>query len=127
MIKLEDLKTGDKIYGVDSDETGLYLETIVNQGLAIIEIPKPTEAVWCTGGIELLTRSYEKYIFRTEKEAEDCLNKIRFELAKDLVRSDRFIDRLFECATSSKRLNKCSEYPIYKIALEIYKMDRRMN
>lgn len=126
MIKLEDLKAGDKVYGVWSDGVGLYPETIVRQELAIIETPEPTEGVWCTGGIELLTRSYEKYIFRTEEEAEDSLDKIRFELAKDLVKSDTFIDRLFECATSSKRLNKYSEYLIYKLAVELYKMNREV-
>ena len=122
MIKLEDLKIGDKVYGVCSDGFGIYSETIVRQELFLIDgFPNSYEGVWCTGGIEVITRSYEPYIFRTEKEAEEFFEKLQITLAKELLCSDKFINRLFECSTSAKRLDKYSEYPIYKIAIDLYK------
>jgi hypothetical protein len=122
MIKLEELKPGDKIYGACSDGTGMYAETVVYQKLAMIDTyPTPTEAVWCTGGIELLTRNYEDYFFRTEQEAIDKLMELRVQVAKEIIKNGKFVERLFECATSSKRLSKYGELPIYEIALELYK------
>lgn len=120
MIKLEDLKVGDKVYGVCSDGLGIYAESIVKQELFIID---GCESVWSNGGIEVITRSYEPYLFRTQIEAEDCLKELQIKLAKELLKRDEFIDRLFECATSSKRLSKYSEYPIYKIAIDLYKKE----
>jgi len=122
MIKLEDLKICDKIYGVGSDGLGLYQESIVEKELLMLDLsPKKCEAVICKGGLEIVTRGYEEYLFRNEKEAEEKFHDIRLNLARDLLKSDIFIDRLFECATSSKRLCKYSEYPIYTIAIELYK------
>jgi hypothetical protein len=122
MIKLEDLKIDDKVYGVCSDGLGVYAESIVKQELFMIDgFPNPYEGVWCTGGIEVLTRSYEQYIFRTEKEANDFFKKLQIKLAKELLNDNKFIYRLFECATSAKRLDRYSEVPIYKIAIDLLK------
>ena len=122
MIKLKDLKIGNKIYGISSDGTGLYAESIVQQELFMLDIsPNPIEAVSCKGGLDIVSRSYENYIFRTEKEADTNLNILQIKLAKELLKSDKFMDRLFEYATSPKRLSKYEEIPIYKIALKLYK------
>lgn len=120
MIKLEDLKTGNKVYGIDRDGIDVIMESVVERELSIIDTPKPTEVVICKGGFEFITRSDEKYIFRTEEESREGLDKLRSKLADELMKSGRFIDRLFECATSIKRLYK-SEIPVYKKALELYK------
>lgn len=97
MIKLENLKIGDKVYGVCSDGLGIYAESIVHQELFMLDSkPQPCEAVWCTGGIELLTRSYEKYIFRTQTEAEMFSKKLKIEKAKELLKSNKTIQREFE-------------------------------
>lgn len=122
MIKLEDLKIGDKIYVVCENGLGLYAESIVKKELFMLDNhPNPWEAVCCKGGLEIITRSYEKYLFRTQEEAEKEMNEIKIKSAKELLRSNKFIDRLFECATSSKRLNKYEEHPIYELAIELYK------
>lgn len=122
MVRLEDLKIGDKIYGVSSDGAGVYLETEVYKELTMIDsYPKPIECVLCRGGLEVLTRPLEPYFFRTEQESIDKLKEIRFQLAKDLLKSGKFMDRLFECATSSKRLSKYDELHIYEIVVKLYK------
>ena len=122
MIKLEDLKQGNKIYGIPSDGIGLYGELIVLQELFMLDIsPDPIEAVLCSGGLNIISRQCENYIFRTEHESYENLKILRIEAAKELLKSDTFTDRLFECATSSKRLNKYSERPIYEIAIKLYK------
>lgn len=117
MVKLEELKPGDKIYMVSSDGYSMYGDTTVYAELDIVNCPEPTEAVWCVGAVELLVRSYEPYIFRTEKEAL----AFREEKAKELLESGKFVERLFECATSNKKLCKYSELPIYEIALRLYR------
>jgi hypothetical protein len=122
MIKLEDLKIGDKVYGVSKEGNDVYAETIVLRELDMIDnYPNPIEGVWCNGGIEIIIRSWEDYIFRTQKEANEKLEEIRLDLAEQLLKSDNFMDRLFECATSSKRLSNYSEVPIYRIAIDLYK------
>lgn len=122
MIKLEELKPGDKVYGVCSDGTGMYAETTVYRELAMVDTyPNPTEAVCCTGGVELLTRKYEEYFFMTEQEAINRLMELRVEVAREILKNGKFVERLFECATSTKRLSKYGELPIYEIALELYR------
>lgn len=125
MIKLEDLKVGDKVYGVCSDGLGFYPESIVREELLMLDLhPEPIEAVLCYSGIEWISRGYEDYIFRTYEEAEEKLHSVRLKLAEDLLKSDEFINRLFECATSSKRLCRYSERPIYEMAVELYKQNK---
>lgn len=122
MIKLEELMPGDKIHGVCSDGTGMYAETVVYRKLGMVDAyPKPIEAVCCTGGVELLTRPHEEYFFRTEQEAINKLMERRVEVAREILKNGKFVERLFECATSTKRLSKYGELPIYEIALELYK------
>lgn len=121
MIKLEDLKIGDKIYGVTSDGLGLFSESIVEKELFILDnFPHSIEAVICKGGLEIIPRDYEEYLFRTRLEAEEKLKEIRLQLAQELIKSNKFITRLFECATSSQKLNKYSEQPIYEVAKELF-------
>lgn len=122
MIKLEDLKIGDKVYEVDSDGLGLCAESIVQRELCMLDALNPTECVICSGGSYIITRSGENYIFRTEQEANENLNIIRLKLGKELLRSNKFLDRLYECATSSKRLGKYDERPIFEIAIKLYNM-----
>ena len=125
MIKLEDLKIGDKIYSICSDGLGLYSESIVREELLILDVlPEPCEAVVCNGGLDVLTREAEGYLFRTGKEAEEGLYDLRLRQAKKLLNGNEFMDRLFECATSSKRLNKYGERPIYELAIELYKQEK---
>jgi len=122
MIKLEDLKQGDKIYGISSDGIGLFAESIVtNEAFLLDSFPSPCEAIICKGGLDIITRSHENYIFRTEIEADENLKILQIKLAKELLKSDKFMDRLYECATSSKRLNKYNERHIYEIAIKLYK------
>lgn len=122
MIKLEDLKIGDKIYKSCPMGTFVYADTIVLHELETIDTyPVPIEGVWCKGGTDIITRKDEEYIFRTEKEAKQKLKAIRLELAKKLLKSNKFIDRLFEYAASNKNLKRCEEYPIYKLAVQLYK------
>jgi len=122
MIKLEDLKIGDNVYGVCSDGIGIYAESEVYKELFMLDAyPKPCEAIACNGGLNMLYRSTEKYIFRTKIEAENFLEELQFEKAKELLNSEKFIDRLFECATSIKRLSKYGEKIIYELAINLYK------
>jgi len=122
MIKLEDLKIGDNIYGVCPDGLGLYAMSTVRNELFMLDVyPKACEAVICVGGHEIILRGEESYLFRTEKEADASLANLQLKLAEDLLKSDKFMDRLFECATSAKRLNKYAECPIYELAVALYK------
>jgi len=122
MIKLEDLKIGDNVYGVCLDGIGIYAESEVYKELFMLDAyPKPCEAIACNGGLNILYRSSERYIFRTRIEAEDFLEELRLEKAKELLNSEKFIDRLFECATSIKRLSKYGEKTIYELAVKLYK------
>ena len=121
MIRLEDLKIGDKFYGASLDE-GIFAECIVTRELLLLDArPEPFEAVICTGGLDFISRKYEELIFRTQEEALEKMNEVRLSLANELVNSDKFIDRLMECATSAKRLTKYDELPIYEIAAKLYK------
>jgi hypothetical protein len=122
MIKLEDLKTGDKVYGVCSDGLGLYGESIIYKELFMLDAyPNPCEAEACDGGLNMLYRSTEKYIFKTRIEAAKILEELQLVKAKELLNSEKFIDRLFECATSIKRLSKYGEKPIFELAIKLYK------
>jgi len=121
MIKLEDLKIGDKVYGITSDGLGSYQVSIVQTELLMLDIfPEPAEAVICKGGLEIVPRHYENYIFRTWQEADEGLNTIRINLAKELLQTNKFMDRLFECATTSNRLSIYEERPIYEMAIKLY-------
>jgi len=124
MIKLEDLKIGDKVYGITSDGLGLYGESIVTMELCILDMTPPFEAVLCKGGLDIISRSIENYIFRTEEIAFTSSQVIKDRLAGELLNSDEFMERLYECATTSKRLNKYSERPIYEIAIKMFKERR---
>lgn len=109
MIKLEDLKKNDIVYAVCEDKlyVGLYAPSKVYQELNIVETSEPIEAVWCDGeGLGLITKSIEKYLFRTEDEAKREREKLVLQKAEELLKSDYFFDRLLECSTSIKRLKK---------------------
>lgn len=122
MIKLEDLKVGDKVYCVCSDGFSWHGELTIHKELLMLDaMPKPFEAVLCEGSIEVLTRNHEKYLFRTLKETENKLKELQLITAKELLNSDKFIDRLFECATSVKRLSKHGEIQLYELAIKLYK------
>ena len=110
MIKLEELKKGDKVYAIDYDKecgyVGKYADTKVLEELCIIECPEPIEGVWCDGGINNLTRNYEDKIFRTKNERDEEITKIRKEIINNFMNDDYLKKKIFECATSGKRLNK---------------------
>lgn len=110
MIKLEELKKGDKIYAVFYDkkyrDVGKYADTQVLQELCTIECPEPIEGVWCDGGINMLTRSHEEKLFWTEQERDKEVNRIRDEIIKNFINDDYLKNKIFVCATSGKRLNK---------------------
>jgi hypothetical protein len=120
MIKLEDLKIGDRVYGIAEGGLGLYEESIVVRELFNLDIGSKPEVVQCKGGFELIGRKYQEIIFRTEIEALEALEQQKLKLAKELLSSSNFLDRLYECATTSKRLDKYSERPIYKIVIKLY-------
>lgn len=127
MVRLEDLKIGDEIFHISENGVGLYAPSVVYEEILMLDVyPEPCEAVLCKGGHESISRKSEKYIFRTKKEAEEASYGLRLKLAKELLKSDRFIDKLFACATSAKRLNTYYERPIYDLAVKIYKEDRKM-
>jgi hypothetical protein len=122
MIKLEDLKIGDKVYCVCSDGFSWHGGLTIHKELLMLDrCPKPLEAVLCEGSIEVLTRNHEKYLFRTLKEVEDSLKELQLVTAKELLNSEKFIDRLFECATSAKRLSRYGEIQLYELAIKLYK------
>ena len=122
MIKLEDLKMGDSFYGVDPDGFGFIAErTVVVELFMLDNHPKPIEAVMCEGGRGVTVRSEEPYLYRTKEETLNALQNIRILKAMELLESEEFVDRLFECATTSKRLNKHGERPIFELAVNIYK------
>lgn len=122
MIRLEDLKMGDSFYGVDPKGFGIVAERTVLIELMILDnFPTPHEAVICRGGREVTVRSEEPYLYRTKEETLNALQNIRIFKAMELLESEEFVDRLFECATTSKRLRKHSEEPIFELAVKIYK------
>lgn len=124
MIKLEDLKIGDKIYEVSRNGIWVSPEAIVKHELFILDcVPSPCEAVWYTGGSEndILRRSDEQYIFRSKQEAIEFSNKLKVSKATELLNSNKFVDRLFECSTSAKRLHKYEELPLFELAIKLYK------
>lgn len=110
MIKLEELKKGDKVYAVFYDEkyrdVGKYADTEVLQELCVIKYPEPIEGVWCDGGINILTRDHEKILFKTEEERDNEVNRIRNEIINNFMNDDYLKNKLFECAASGKRLDK---------------------
>lgn len=122
MIKLEDLKIGDSFYGVNSEGFGIVAErTVVMELFMLDDYPKPIEAVMCEGGRGVTVRSEEPYLYRTKEETLNALQNIRILKAIELLESEEFVDKLFECATSSRRLNKYGERPIFELAVNIYK------
>lgn len=122
MIKLEDLKIGDKIYCVCSDGFSWHGGLTIHKEMLMLDgYPKPFEAVLCEGSIEVLSRNHEKYLFRSLKETENKLKELQVITTKDLLNSDKFIDRLFECATSAKRLSKYGELQLFELAVKLYK------
>ena len=110
MIKLEDLKKGDKIYAIYYDKefsyVGIYADMQVLYELDIIECPEPIEGVWCNGGLEILTRNLEGRLFRTKEERDKEVSRIRNEIINNFMNDDFLKNKIFECATSGKRLNK---------------------
>lgn len=110
MIKLEELKKGDKVYAVFYDKehrcVQKYTDIQVLQELCIIECPEPIEGVWCEGGIEILTKNHEERLFRTEKERDKEVNRIRKEIINNFENDEYLKKKIFECAISGKRLNK---------------------
>lgn len=110
MIKLEELKKGDKVYAVFYDKeysnVGKYVDIEVLQELCTIECPEPIDGVLCNGGTDILTRNFENRLFRTEEERDKEINRIRNEIIKNFMNDDFLKKKIFECATSGKRLNK---------------------
>lgn len=122
MIKLEDLKIGHTVYCICSDGLGWHGGLTIRKELFMLDaIPESCEAVCCEGSIEILTRSHEKYLFKTTKETFKEYEKLRLIKAKELLHSEKFIDRLFECAISPKRLSKFGEMGLYELAVKLYK------
>lgn len=122
MIKLEDLKMGDKFYGVHTSGRGLVAEsTVLIEKIMLDRYPNEVEAVICKGGVEIVTRSEERYLHRTRESAVLQLKLTKVSKALKLLESEEFIDRLFEYATTPKRLSDYGEKAIFEIAVDIYK------
>lgn len=114
MIKLEDLKKNDVIYAVWYDkkyrEVGMYSDIKVCKELCMIDTyPNPIEGVICQGATEILTRSYEPYLFRTEKERDLEVKRIRQLIIDNFENDDYLKNLIFTKATTGKRLNKYYE------------------
>lgn len=110
MIRLEELKKGDRVYAMFYDkehsDVGIYSDIEVIRELSIIECPEPIEGVWCKGGMEILNRTHESLLFRTEEEREKEVNRIRSEIIANFKNNVYLKSKIYECATSGKRLNK---------------------
>lgn len=110
MIKLEELKNGDKVFAVCYDKDyryiGKYADTEVVKELCTIDFIPPIEGVICTGGIEILDKSYEKYLFKTEKERDEEVIKFRQNIINNFMNDDFLKKKIFEKATTIGRLDK---------------------
>lgn len=110
MIKLEELKQGDKVYAIAYDKeyryVGIYVDIEVRKELCTIDFIPPIEGVICTGGVDILDRSHEKYIFRTEEERDNEVKIIRKEIIDNFMNDDYLKKKIFEKATTIGRLDK---------------------
>lgn len=111
MIKLEDLKKNDIIYAVWYDknyrEVGKYSDIKVYKEKCMVDThPNPIEGVICQGAVEILTRKYEPYLFRTEKERDSEFKRIRQSIIDNFENDDYLKNLIFTKATTYKRLNE---------------------
>jgi hypothetical protein len=109
MIKLEELKIGDKVYCVCSDGFSWHGGLTIHKELLMLDaMPNPFEAVICEGSIEVLTRSHEKYLFRTLEETENKLKELQLITAKELLNSNKFKTSSIEIYQKENQTFGCS-------------------
>lgn len=124
MIKLEDLKVNDIIYSIceDGNYVGQYESSKVIHELCMIDVsPKPIEGVIVKCEHEIITRNMERYLYITEKEVEDNVEVLINNKAEQLLQSEEFVDKLFECATTSERLDRYGDmYTVYMMGMKDY-------
>lgn len=109
MVKLEELKKGDIVYGVAYDKEaryiGIYNDIEVKLELCTVDYLPPVEGVYCSGGIEILTRSYEQYLFRTKEERDLEVKRIRQQIVDNFMYDDFLKKKIFEKATTNSKLD----------------------
>lgn len=110
MIKLEELQKGDKVFAIvyhkECSYIDKYADTEVVKELCTIDFIPPIDGVICTGGIQVLDKSYEQYLFKTEQERDEEILKIRKDIISNFMNDDFLKKKIFEKATTIGRLDK---------------------
>jgi hypothetical protein len=120
MIKLEDLKERDRIYGISPEGLGYVDSVIITTELRMFDDLNPIECVRCIGDYNIIMRASENYIFRNKQEAIDNLDIIKLKLGIELP-SDALMNMLYKSAIAYKKSGKHKKYHIFKLAIKLHK------